>query len=294
MPKPSAQMPLPMSEPCVRYTATSQSRHPATVGRAICQGFVNARYTAYRLALKDIKGAYAKSSLGLLWDLADPLMFGAIFYTLVAAGILHPGEMAIPYALFVTFGMLLYLTFTESLLASLRLFRSSRGLLNHVKIAPEALVLSIFFRMLFNGSFRLLVLLTLTLMMTELPPSGVVGRLLDLGLFLLLFPSLIMAGMAIGLFLAPFNALYTDVERVVGLIILPLRFATPVFYTISSTAVLLLNPVAILIVNLRDIATHQGVYAPGALVAWLAVLAATFAVATYLFHLAVPVLSERA
>ncbi len=283
-----------MSEPVYRYAATSQSRHPATVGRAILHGFFHARYTAYRLALKDIKGAYAKSSLGLLWDLADPLMFGAIFYTLVAAGILHPGEMAIPYALFVTYGMLLYLTFTESLLASLRLFRSSRGLLSHVKIAPEALVLSVFFRMLFNSSFRILVLLILTLMMTSLPPSGIAGKLLDLGIFLLLFLALIMAGMAIGLFLAPFNALFTDVERVVGLVILPLRFATPVFYTIANTKVILLNPVAMLIVNLRDVATHQGFYAPGALLAWIALFAILFAVATYLFHLAVPVLSERA
>ena len=274
--------------------ATSRSLHPALVGRAVLHGFRTSRYTAYRLALKDIKGAYAKTSLGLFWDLADPLMFGAIFYFLVAAGILHPGEMAIPYALYVTFGMLLYLTFTESLLSSVRLFKSSRSLLAHVKIAPEALILSIFFRVLFNSSFRIIVMLGLTTLMVHTDNLALPAQLLDYGIFLLLYPLLIMAGIAIGLFLAPFNAIYSDVERIVTLVILPLRFATPVFYNISSTLLIVLNPVALFIVNLRGIATHQGLAHPLALFLWCGALGILFTVAAYLFHLAVPVLSERA
>ena len=100
--------------------------------------------------------------------------------------------------------------------------------------------------------------------------------------------------MAVGLLLAPFNAIYSDVERIVNLIILPLRFATPVFYTIGNTALILINPVAVLIVTLRQLGTHQGIYHPEALLFWGAVFAILFGVATYLFHLAVPVLAERA
>lgn len=283
-----------MNEPIFINSAESQSCHPGQVGRAILRGFADSRYTAYRLALKDIKGAYAKTSLGLLWDLADPLMFGAIFYFLVASGTLQPGEMAVPYALFVTYGMLLYLTFTESLLASLRLFRTSRGLLSHVKIAPEALLLSVFFRMVFNSSFRIIVMLGLTYFMVELPERTPVARFMDIAGFLLLYPALILAGMSVGIILAPFNAIYSDVERIVGLVILPLRFASPVFYSISNTVLILINPVAVLIVNLRDIGTHQGLYAPGALAIWSAGFAVLLMAGIYMFHLAVPVLSERA
>ncbi|MCF6286843.1 MAG: ABC transporter permease [Candidatus Hydrogenedentes bacterium] len=283
-----------MADPVYINAAESQSRHPLLVGREILHGFATSRYTAYRLALKDIKGAYAKTSLGLLWDIADPLMFGAIFYFLVAAGILHPGDMAIPYALFVTYGMLLYLTFTEALLSALRLFRSSRNLLAHVKIAPEALILSVFFRVLFNSSFRILVMLGLTLFMVGSTESGTAGLLMDFSLFLLLYPLLILSGMAIGILLAPFNAIYSDVDRITSLIIVPLRFATPVFFNITSAKVLLINPVAVFIVNLRDVATHQGFYYPGVLLFWIGVFTVIFCIGTFLFHLAVPVLSERA
>jgi len=283
-----------VSEPVYINSAESQSRHPAGVIGAMARGFARSPYTAYRLARKDVKGAYARTSLGLLWDLADPLMFGAIFYFLVVAGILHPGDMAVPYALFVTYGMLLYLTFTESLLAALRIFRTSRGLLAHVKLDPEALILSVFFRMLFNGSFRILVMLALTFFMVPAADLSLLRRASDFLLFLLLCPLPVLAGMAIGLLLAPFNALFKDVERAVSLVILPLRFATPVFYTINSAAFILMNPVAVIIVNLRGVGTHQGFYAPGALALWAAAFALLFCIATFLFRLAVPVVAERA
>lgn len=282
-----------MSEQVFINSAEPRSSHPVRVARAMLQGLARSPYTAYRLALKDIKGNYARTTFGLFWDLADPLMFGIIFFFLVAAGILHPGEMAVPYALFVTYGMLLYLTFTESLLAALRLFRSARGLLSHVKLDPEALVLAVFLRMLFNSSFRILVLLVLTLCMVDTPELTPLERLFDFLQFLALYPILILAGMAIGLLLAPFNALFKDVERIVSLIILPLRFATPVFYTINSAVLLLCNPLAVFIVNLRDVGTHVGLHAPGALALWAAGFTILFCIGAYLFHLAVPILAER-
>jgi ABC-type polysaccharide/polyol phosphate export permease len=278
-----------VSKPLFINAATSRARQPGAVFRAMLRGFVTSPYAAYRLTLKDVKGGYARSLFGLLWDLADPLVFGAIFYFLVAGGVLHPGKLEIPYPLFVTYGMLLYQTFTEALLSSMRLFKSSRGLLAHVKIAPETLLLSVFFRCLFNSAFRIVVLLLLTF--------GLLGvsldRLAGFGLLLLCWPLLIGAGMAIGVALAPLNAIYADVERATSVLLVPLRFATPVFYSIGSTALILCNPVAVLIVNLRDLGTGQGFYHAPALVLWSAGLGLLFMVATYVFHVAVPVLAER-
>ena len=277
-------------KPMFINAAESRARQPRAVLRAMLGGFASSPYAAYRLAIKDIKGGYARSFFGLLWDLADPLVFGAIFYFLVGAGVLHPGEMAIPYALFVTYGMLLYQTFTEALLSSLRLFKNSRGLLAHAKIAPEVLLLSVFFRCLFSSVFRVVVLLVLTLGLLEVSLSRIGG----LGLFLLCWPLLIGAGMAIGVALAPLNAIYSDVERAANVILLPLRFATPVFYNIGSATLILCNPVAVLIVNLRDVAAGQGFYHLPALLAWSAALGLLFFIGAFVFHVAVPVLAERA
>lgn len=253
----------------------------------MAQGMCHGRYTAYRLALKDVKGANAKSAFGLLWDLADPLVFGAIFYFLMVAGIISPGDLDIPYPLFVTYGMLLYLTITEAWMASLRLFQTSRTLLAQVRIPPEALILSVFFRVAFNSVFRILVLVVFSIAMGAFSPVGFVK-------FLVAYPLLILAGMALGLFLAPFNAIYNDVERAVRLIILPLRFASPVFFVIASKELILINPVAVLITNLRDVATANQFYDLAALFGWSAGLGALFLFGWFVFHVSVPVLAERA
>src|SRR5690606_19389934 len=84
--------------------------------------------------------------------------------------------------------------------------------------------------------------------------------------FLACYPLLILTGMALGLILAPFNAIYNDVERAIRLLILPLRFASPVFFVIASERLIQMNPIAVLIVNLRDLATLNHFHDPAALV----------------------------
>lgn len=278
---------ISVSKPVVIYSAESRARDVSAVLRDMLSGMGTGRYTAYRLALKDVKGAYAKSVFGLLWDLADPLVFGAIFYVLMLAGIVSPGDLEIPYPLFVTYGMLLYLTITESWLAALRLFQSSRSLMAQVKIPPEALILSVFFRVSFNSSFRILVLIVFSVAMGAFSLPGFAK-------FLVCYPLLILGGMSLGLILAPFNAVYNDVERAVRLIILPLRFVTPVFFVIASQRLILLNPVAVLITNLRDVATTNEFYSLPALIGWSAALGVLFFAGWLVFHVSVPVLAERA
>lgn len=276
-----------MTRPVALYTAESRVRARGAVVAAMFRGLRDGRYAAYRLALKDVRGGYAKTVFGLLWDLADPLVFGAIFYGLMAAGVLSPGDLAMPYPLFVTFGMLLYLTFTQSWLGTMRLFQTHRSILSHVRIAPETLLLSVAFRSAFDSLFRILVLLIFSVLMGHFSPLGFLK-------FVALFPLVILAGMAPGLILAPFNALLYDVERAVKLIILPLRFASPVFFVIASEGLTRINPVAVLINNLRDLATTNHFSDPAALAGWSVALGLLFLAGWLLFHLAAPVIAERA
>lgn len=269
------------------YTAGVRARESGGVFRAMARGARDGRYAAFRMALRDVRGGYAKTMFGLFWDLADPLVFGAIFYALMRAGVVSPGNLAIPYPLFVTYGMLLYLTFTEGWLASLRLFQTSRTVLAQVKVPPEVLVLSVAFRVAFNSTFRIAVLLIFSLALGVFSLPGFMK-------FLACFPLLILSGMALGLMLAPFNAIYNDVERAVRLFILPLRFASPVFFVIASEKLTRLNPVAVLINSLRDLATTNHCADPGGLAVWSAAFALLFLGGACLFHRAVPVMAERA
>ena len=43
-------------------------------------------------------------------------------------------------------------------------------------------------------------------------------------------PLIILAGMSFGFFLAPFHAIYSDVGRVVRIVLNPLRYLSPVIF----------------------------------------------------------------
>lgn len=279
-----------MAAPLQVYSAEPRVLHLGTVLREMINGLLRSRYIGYRLALRDIKATYAKSALGLLWDLIDPLVLGAVFYFLMRSRVLSPGEIAIPYSVYLIFGLLLYQCFSDAAMTTTNLVRSSAGLLNQSKLPPEALLLSVFFRVGFLSLFRVAVMVLFAVVSGAFSWSG-------LPLFLLCYPVLIAAGMCWGVFLAPFHAIYNDVGRLLGVTLTVLRYASPVLFAFPKTGAWVwlytLNPVAALLDNLRALATtgepghalliaaHLGIFAMIGLLGW------------FIFHVAIPVLAER-
>ena len=86
---------------------------------------------------------------------------------------------------------------------------------------------------------------------------GASFSLVGFATFLVLFPLLILAGMSLGILLAPFNVIYSDVGRFVGIAIVPLRFLSPVVYAIPPDSQLgrlqILNPLTMLLTSLRSL-----------------------------------------
>ena len=199
------------------YSAESSAFHVGEVVRSMVSGVLKSRYVAYRLVLKDIKESYSGSVLGFVWDLLDPLILAGIFYYLMQTRLISAEGLGMPASVFVVYGMMLYQTYTESITLSMDLMNRSKNLLNHLNIAPEALVISVAYRVGFNSLFRIGVMLVFSIMAGVFSPIGFLK-------FIVLFPLMIIWGMAPGLLLAPFNTIYKDVGRIVRLIIVPLRF----------------------------------------------------------------------
>ena len=280
-----------MSSSVSSYSAEPLGRSPRRVLAAMFGNLARSPYVAYRLALKDIKGERTKSRFATLWDFLDPLILAVVFYVLQAVRVINPGDIHVPYAVFVTFGLLLYQTFSESVTLPMDVTRRSRNMLAHLKLAPEALILSTLFRILFNSSFRIAAMLLIAVVLGSFSPLGFVK-------FLLLFPTIILAGMAFGLVLAPFHTIYNDVGRVTKIVLIPLRYASPVLYAIPDVVpfvyLKIFNPVASIITNLRSVATQDVFIEPGGFALRIAVLSAVFFFGWFLFHLAAPVVAERA
>jgi ABC-type polysaccharide/polyol phosphate export permease len=332
------------------YTAESKSRRGKEVLKEMISGLARSRYIAYRLAVKDIKSDYSKSAFGMVWDLIDPLVLGLIFYSLMVVKLIRPGDMGMPYAVFVIYGLLLYATWSDCLIMMLGIFAKSRNLLNHLRLPYEALILSVVFRVGFYSIFRIAVMLFFSLVLyygitpqhlgltqerlggeqvvrsanrgsvtpataeieattpvaptapaAHPPVQGKEERAFSLPgffLFLLLYPAIVLSGVAIGLFLAPFDTIYSDVGRLTRIILTPLRYITPVLWTIPHDGffryVNHFNPVGPIISDLRWLATHGEMLEATAFFGRCGFYGVLFLIAWFVFHISVPVLAERA
>jgi len=276
------------------YSGDSQMKNLRAVLRSMGEGLIGSRYIAYRLCLKDIRAEHSKSVVGLLWDFVDPLIYASIFYVLAVSGRLQPGPMNIPVALFIVTGIMLYQTFTDAVTMPLDIIRRSRNLLTHLKLSPEALMLSVLFRVLFNAGFRVVIILAtaLVLLKDQFPVIGFIK-------FLIGFPLIVFAGMAIGILLCPFNTIFNDVGRVTRILLTPLRFATPVMYTLDDKPFAVnyikpFNPLWDILDSLRSIATENVWAYPRGTIVWMCLYLCIFLLGWFIYHLSVPILAERA
>jgi len=273
------------------YSSESRARHFGAVVREMARGLGRSRYVAYRLARKDIKTAYATAMLGVVWDLLDPLVLATIFYLLMKQRVINGGEMGMPASVFVVYGMMLYQTFCDALMQGLDVMGRSKNLLSHLKLPPEALILSVLYRAGFNSIFRLIVMLSFSLF-----PGAF--SLIGFAKFLAAFPTIILAGVAVGIFLAPFNVIYSDVGRFVRLILVPLRYLSPVLYTFSATSPLgraqSLNSIGMILDNLRLLATSNACHNLALTAGHCAGFLVIGLIGWFIFHLSIPILAERA
>ncbi|MCA9431821.1 MAG: hypothetical protein KC940_15025 [Candidatus Omnitrophica bacterium] len=299
-------MPPSTVTPTIHSTSVPDRRF-SRILREMWRGLISSRYIAYRLVVKDVRAENAKNALGIFWDFVDPMVLGAIFYLLSLIGIVRSGMPEMPFVVFVVYGVLLYETFSESILLTLNVIQRSKNILTHLKVPPEALILSVLFRVLFNSLFRIAIMLSFSLFLSSTAAAAGQSSFSLPGFlgFLLFFPAIILAGLSIGVLLAPFNVIYSDVGRFVKVALIPLRYATPVFYAIPATAenpalqtllsiVHNCNPVAFLLVNLRSLATAGVITDIPQTVICVIFFFTVFLIGWVIFHLAIPVLADRA
>ncbi len=286
--------------PRVVYTPQSETYSPKNVIRAMVRGMIQSRYMALRLVVRDIKSDYAKSQFGMVWELIDPLVLGFIFYALKRSRVITPGETGMPYSIFIIYGLLMYATFVESVMRMVTLVRTSKPLLSHLKLPPEALILSVIFRIAFNCFFRLLAMLFFSLLLCRSALAEGLSAFSPVGFikFLLLFPSVILVGAAIGLFFAPLNAIYSDVATAIRIGLGPYRYLSPVLWPLPLTGAWAwlhtTSPIAPIFLDLRTLATENAMHYPAEFLARGILFGLLFLFSWFIFHISLTVLSEKA
>jgi len=251
---------------------------------------LEARHLAWQLTVRDIKGLYRQSFLGLGWAFIMPMANSIVWIFLQVTGIIRIESTGMAYPLFAFSGALLWSVFMESLQAPLTMTTNARSMLSKVRFPYEAIILSGIYQTLFNGMIKVALILVVFISFGIYP-----------GLNLLLFPiaflSLILMGTAIGLFLTPAGMLYTDVGRSIPIILQLLMYTTPVVFPIPSQGWISVffhyNPLTQIFMPCRDWLTGTAtIYLSGFLIVnGVMILLLLFSWMVY--RLVMPVIVER-
>ena len=190
------------------------------------RSILSSRFLIWNFFIRDVRGRYAGSVLGLFWSVINPLILIVIltfiFSTVLKVRFTVGGGVG-EYVLYLFSGMLPWLAFQESLLRSTQILLQHSNLIKKysfpVKILPVHLILSA----LFNHCIGVVILVVI-LIATDRPP----------GLPLLVFPLVLLIQFLLtaGLswLLSTVNVFLRDITHLVGALLLAWMYATPIFY----------------------------------------------------------------
>ena len=276
--------------PVVVYTPESQIRSSGRLFRSMWQDLRCSRELAWRLFVRDTSARYRQSILGIFWAFLPPIVAGLVFIVLRSRNVVNFGETDIPYPVFVLVGTTLWQLFVESLNAPLKSVTMAKSMLAKINFPREALIVSAFYRILFNLLIKSVIIVGIFLVFRVQVTFGLL--LAPLAILML-----ILLGMSLGLLLTPLGILYTDIQSGLSMATQFLFFVTPVVYpppqTFPYSLIAVLNPVSPLLTGARDLLTKgvlTNVY-PFFIVSGLTILA--LFTAWVIYRLALPIIIER-
>ncbi|MBW4613054.1 MAG: ABC transporter permease [Desmonostoc vinosum HA7617-LM4] len=272
------------------YTPESRILHPLQLFKEMYRDLLASRELAWRLLVRDIRGQYRRSFLGITWAILPPALTAAGFTFASNAGLVNVGETDIPYPAYVMLGTVLWQTFLEALNSPQTAVDTSRPLLAQVKFPHEAIILTQLGQILFNLAIKLIFVVALFIVFQ-----------ISVSWTIILAPiaiiALIVLGIAIGLLLVPVNNLIQDVSRAMEVITLAWFFLTPVAYPIPTSGIqfwiVKLNPVTPLLVTAREMITIGSLSQLGSFVIVSIISLFGLIFGWLVYRLAMPYLIER-
>jgi ABC-type polysaccharide/polyol phosphate export permease len=179
------------------------------------------------LVTRDLRVRYARSVLGYVWTVLDPLLMSLIYFV-VFVFIFKRGDLGHqPYFLFLVVGLLSWQWFSAALTDTSRALISEAKLVRSTNLPRQIWVVRVVLSKGVEYLFSLPVLAAFLVFYLIRGDAHVNG-------WLVLFPfAVLLQGVALlglGLTLAPLTVLVTDTQRVVRIVLRMLFYATPVIY----------------------------------------------------------------
>ncbi|KQM44707.1 ABC transporter permease [Chryseobacterium sp. Leaf201] len=194
--------------------------------KAIYKDIRSSNFLAYQMAKRDLQSQYRQSFLGFFWAFAPIITNSLVWIFLSSSGTVNVNaDSSIPYIVFVVIGTTLWSIFTEALLIPLTSVNGARSILSKINFPKEALLISGFYKMLFNLALKLILVAGILLIYGIKPGIGIV-----------LFPFILLVitlfSFCIGLLLTPIGLIYTDISKLLTTAVSFIMYITPVVYAV--------------------------------------------------------------
>jgi lipopolysaccharide transport system permease protein len=183
------------------------------------------RELLYFLVWRDVKVRYKQTAIGAAWAVLSPLLTVLIFAVVFGRLARIPSD-GLPYIVFAFAGFLPWTYFAQALARSSASLVGNAHLITKVYFPRLMIPLSAATTPAVDFGLSLLSLFGLMLWYRVAPTWG----LLALPLFLLLAAAL---ALAVGLWLAPLNVRYRDVNHTIPFLVQAWMYASPVVYPLS-------------------------------------------------------------
>lgn len=211
----------------------------------------SSRELVYQLYRRDFLMQYKKSFFGMGWMVFAPVM-GILSWVLMnSAGVLSPGEVGVPYPVYVLFGTSIWGLFMSFYTNSGLTLEVAKGFIQQVNFHHEALIFKQALQDITN--FSITIIINIIVMLAY----GIIPSWYIFLLPLMLIPIFFIAASA-GLFVSILSTVTTDVKKIATFVLTLLMFVTPVIYNSSDKEqwlqqLNLYNPLTYLITGPRDL-----------------------------------------
>ena len=195
----------------------------------------------HALYLREMKTRFGSKKWGYFWALVEPSAYIALFWIMFGMH-LRRSMPGVDYPMFLMTGMVPWYLFSGSVTRSMSAFESNRGLLNYRQVKP---IDTLYARLQVELLVHLAVFMTFLLLGAML---GFQTRIHHMIGWLLLTVEFTIFCFGCGLLCAVLGSFSETFQKVIGLIMRPLFFASGLFFAAASVPeiyrdILLLNPV---------------------------------------------------
>ena len=204
-----------------------------------------------QLVTREVKRKYARSYLGIVWSVLNPLLFMAVMSMIFSTIFKHNIEN---FPIYYLTGLIMWQLFNNATNSAMSLLVDNRNLLQRVKLSKQTFVLSRMYAALVNFLYTCIAYV-LMLILFKIEPS----------FYMLLFPVpvffLLLFSMGIGYILSVVYVFFPDIQHLYSVILTLWMNMSALFYPIENLrpamkVVVQNNPIHAYVAFARDVVMY--------------------------------------